>query len=215
LAGSFSFGGHRKSIRNRRERLGLCLPVLVIAQEVVFVPVVHCGFQEQPAHAQMAHLLEAAIRGVNAAANDSETAARHLLAEQVILGERDLLVKAAELAKLAGVEQHEHSGGKRMVQARQILEEVVARVKEFVDPVAALAENVGGHTMKLLALSQFNRTAYDGGMRQLDIGVEEEYVVTLSLRRAQVAANRRHAAADYLDVQAIAKTHHDFRGAIG
>src|ERR1700722_9518385 len=122
----------------------------------------------------MAHLLEAAIRCVNATADDPETTARHLLAEEVVLGEGDLLMKAAEFPKLIGFEQHEHSRREWMVQTRQVLKEVVARIKELVDPAATLAENVRGHTMQLLALRQFDSAAYDGGMRQLDIGVEKE-----------------------------------------
>src|SRR5208283_2485341 len=81
-------------------RAGLGLPVFVIAQEVVLVPVVHCRLQEQPAHAQMSHLLEPAVSGVDTAADDAKSFALHLLAEQIIFGEGYLLVKSPKFPEL-------------------------------------------------------------------------------------------------------------------
>ena len=126
------FSGLAESCRcgneeNRREidfssaAFGLRLPVFVIAQEIVLVPVVHRSLQEQPADAQMSHFLESAVGGVDAATDDSEAFPLHLLSEKVILGEGHLLMESAELAELLKLEQHEHSGRKGMVQARQEL----------------------------------------------------------------------------------------------
>ena len=47
----------------------------------------------------MNHLLETSVGGIDSAANDTEAMALHLLAEQVVLGEGDLLVKSAQFAK--------------------------------------------------------------------------------------------------------------------
>jgi hypothetical protein len=112
----------------------LGLPVFVIAQEIVLVPVVHCSFQEQPSHAQMSHLPESAVRRVNAAADDPKAFTLYLLAEQIIFGEGHLLVKSAELPELFHLKQHEHSRSKRMMQARQVLKEVVANIEQLIDP---------------------------------------------------------------------------------
>lgn len=86
-------GHQEKNLEGLRMR-GLGLPVFVVAQKIVFVPVIHCGFQEQPAYAEMSHLLEAAVGGVDAAADDAETLALDLLAEKVVLGKKNLLMKS-------------------------------------------------------------------------------------------------------------------------
>ena len=111
----------------------------MIAQEVAFVPVIHRGFQKQPAHPHMSHLLEASVRSVDATADNAEAFALHLLAEQIILRESDLLVESAKLAELFKFEEHKHSCGKRVVQPRQVLKEIVARVEQPIDPASALA----------------------------------------------------------------------------
>jgi len=194
---------------------GLGLPVFVVAEEVVFVPVVHCGLQEQPADAKMPHLLEAAVGGVDAAANNSEAFSIDLLAEEVVLGEEDLLVKSAEFAEFLQIEQHEHACGEGMMKAREVLEDIVASVKQLVDETTAAAENVRCDAVKLLALSQLDGTAHDRRMREFDISVEKENVGALGLKRAQVAADRGHASADHTDVQAIAEAENDFGSAVG
>jgi len=61
-------------------RLTLDLPVVMIAQKMLLVPIVKCSFQEQPSHAEVAHFLEPPVGGVHAAAYDGEFAPRHLLA---------------------------------------------------------------------------------------------------------------------------------------
>ncbi len=119
----------------------------MVAQKVVFIPVIHRGLQEEPTDTQMSHLLKSAVRGVNAAAYDAEAFPSHLLAQQVIFGEEHLFVESAELAEFLQVEQHEHSRREGMMETRQILEEVITCVKQLVDPVAVAAQDVRGHTM--------------------------------------------------------------------
>jgi hypothetical protein len=80
---------------SNRDTRSLSLPVLVIAQEIAWVPVVHRGFQKQPSYPQMSHFLEAPVRRINSAANNPEPFSLHLLAEQIILGECHLLMKPA------------------------------------------------------------------------------------------------------------------------
>src|ERR1700733_14317353 len=96
-------------------------PVLVIAQEIFFVPVIHCSFEEEPAYAQVSHLLEAAIGGVNSAGDHAKPFPPPLLAEPVIFGEQNLFVKSAEFPELLAIKQHEHARGKGAVQGREIL----------------------------------------------------------------------------------------------
>src|ERR1039458_2836614 len=192
-----------------KDRVGrvpsLGLPVFVIAQEVVFVPVVHRGFQEQPAHAQMSHFLETAVGGVDAAADDTEALPLHLLAEQVVLGKENLLMKSAEFVEPFQVEKHEHSRGEGMMEAREVLEEIVSGVKQLVDPVAVAAKDIRGDTMKLLALGQFDGAAHDRGMCQFDVGIKKENVDALGLGCSQIAADGGHSATDHADVQAVAE----------
>ena len=163
----------------------------------------------------MAHLLEAAVRGVDTATNDPEAFSLHLLAEQVVFGEGDLLMKSTEFSELLPVEQHEHSRGKRMVQARQVLKEVEARVEQFVNPVTIAAKDVGRHTMKLFALSQFDGASKHRRMREFDIGIEKQNVSALGVGCSQIAPDRGHSAGDYADVQPIAEAKHNFARAVG
>src|SRR5579863_9574927 len=109
----------------------------------------------------MPHLLETSVGSVDAAAHNAEALALDLLAQQVILGEENLLMKSAEFAEFFQVEQHEHSSGEGMMQAREILEQIVARIEELVDPTAPLAQDVCGDTVQLLALGEFHSTAHD------------------------------------------------------
>ena len=61
-------------------RLALDLPVVMIAQKMLLVPIIKCCFQEQPSHADVAHFLEAPVGGVHAAADDGKFAPCYLLA---------------------------------------------------------------------------------------------------------------------------------------
>ncbi len=124
-------------------------------------------------------------------------------------------MKSTELAEFFPVEQHEHSGGEGMMETRQVLEEIVAGVKQLVDPVAIAAQDVGGDTVKLLTLGEFDGAAHDGRMRQFDIGVEKENVGALGMGSTQVAADGGHSAADHADVQAIAEGENNLASAVG
>jgi len=61
-------------------RLTLDLPVVMIAQKMLLVPIIKCCFQEEPGHAEVSHLLETPVGCVHAAAHDGEFTPRHLLA---------------------------------------------------------------------------------------------------------------------------------------
>jgi hypothetical protein len=102
-----------------------------------------------------------------------------------------------------------------MMEAREILKEIVACVKELVEPSAALAQNVRGHAMQLLALSQFHGATNNRRMREFDIGIEKKNVSAVGVSCAQVAADGRHSAADYADVEAVAEAENDFGRAVG
>jgi len=52
-------------------------------------------------------------------------------------------------------------------------------------------------------------------MREFDVGIEEENVSAVRLGRAQVASDRRHAAADHAHVQAVAEAENDLWSTIG
>lgn len=162
----------------------------------------------------MSHLLEAAVGGIDAAANDAETFALYLLAEQVVLGEEDLFVESTEFMELFQIEEHEHASGEGMMEAREILEEIVAGIEQLVDPATAAAEDVCSDAMKLLALGEVDSAAHQGRMREVDVGIEEENVGALGLGRAEVAANRGHSAADHAYVQAVAKAENNFGSAV-
>jgi hypothetical protein len=116
---------------------------------------------------------------------------------------------------LPQVEEHEHSGGEGMVQAREILEEIVAHINQLVDPTAIAANNICSHTVQLLALGQLHGVANHRGMRQLDIGVEEENISTVGLGRTQIPADGRHPTPDEAYVQPVGEAENNFASAIG
>jgi len=136
----------------------------------------------------MPHLLEAPVRCVNTSADDSEALTPHLLGEQIVFGEEYLLVKSAKLAEFFHVEQHKHSRGEGMMEAREILKSIVAQVEQLVDPAAVSAKNVRCYTMKLFTLRQFHGAANHGRVCKFDIGIEKENINALGLSRAQVAS---------------------------
>ena len=98
-------------------------------------------------------------------------------------------MKSAQLAEFFEVEQHEHPRREGMMQARKVLEQIIAGIKKFVEPTAALAKDVCGHAMELLALGQFDGAAHDLGMRQFDIGIEKKNVSAVGVGCAKVAAD--------------------------
>src|ERR1700722_11221727 len=96
-----------------------------------------------------------------------------------------------------------------MVQAREVLKQIVSDVEQFIDPVAVAAKDVGGDAMKLLLLSQLHSPPDYRGMSEFNIGVEKKNVVALCPGRSQVAAHGRHSPANYAYVQTIAKAEHN------
>src|SRR6202049_40965 len=130
----------------------LGLPVLVVAQEIVRIPVVHGGSEEQARNPEVTHLLETSVGGVDSAANDTEAMSLHLLAEQVVLGEGDLLVKSAQFAKFLRLEQHEHAGSEGSMPTREVLTQIVAGVKQLVNPASVATQDICSYAMQVLAL---------------------------------------------------------------
>src|SRR5712691_13199284 len=112
----------------------------------------------------MSHLLEAAVGCEDSSADDPKAFPLHLLAEQVILGKENALMKSSEFPEFFQIKQHEHSSREGMVEAGEVLKQIVAHVEELVDPVAITAKDVGGDTMKPLALGQFDGAANHGSM---------------------------------------------------
>jgi hypothetical protein len=101
------------------------------------------------------HFLEAAIGGEDAARNNRKPAALYLLAQVIILGEKNFRIEAAESIEARLLEEHEHTGAEGLVQARQILEEVVADVESFIEPAAVAANDVRGHALQIFLLGGF------------------------------------------------------------
>src|SRR5580693_9264641 len=100
----------------------------------------------------MSHALEPAIRRIDSASHNCESLPLDLLRQPVIFGEQNLLIESAQLAEFRPVKQHEHSRRKRTMQVRQILKEVIPRIKQLVNPASTFAQDVGGQAMQLLRL---------------------------------------------------------------
>src|SRR5271155_252338 len=94
------------------------VPITVVAQEIFLAEGMEECIDEQAGYFHVTHLCEAAVRGVDASGDDTETPASHLLAQQIILGKESAFVEAAELFELRCPEEHEHSGRKRCGQYR-------------------------------------------------------------------------------------------------
>src|SRR5450759_39462 len=190
-------------------------PVMMVAQEVIFVPEVQRCPQEQPTYAEVPHPLETAVCGVDTTAHDFEPAPLYLAAETIVLGEADALIKPSQFAKLIQLEHHEHAGTEGPMQTGKVLEEVVGGVKNLVDEAAVAAQDVGGHTLQVFALSGLDDRADQRIRRELVIRVEKKDVLGIGEASTVVAAGRRHASRNHLNLQAIAKAHDDFGGAVG
>ena len=86
------------------------MPVFVVAQKEALVVGVQCRVQEEADEIEMSHFFEAAICGVDSAADNGEALALDLLAQPVVLSEENLLVKTTSFPKLCPVKEHEHAG---------------------------------------------------------------------------------------------------------
>src|SRR5882762_6518338 len=124
-------------------------PVLMIPQIEALVMRIQRGTEEEKKDPQVPHLLEAPVGGEDATTHDGELSPRDFLAEQIILGKLRFFVKSAEFVEALAVKQHEHPSRKWLMDARQILEEIAAPIKNLVGE-ASLTQNVGGGQMKLL-----------------------------------------------------------------
>jgi len=123
----------RKSGLPATDQTGLRLPVLVIAEEMTLVAVVNGGGEEEFDHLHVAHLLKAAVRRIHSTTHDAKALSRDLLAQEVILGKVDLLVKAPQFGESPCIEQHEHSCAEGLVQPRKMLEDVVSKIDGLVE----------------------------------------------------------------------------------
>src|SRR5579863_7518251 len=158
---------------------------------MAWVPEIHCGKQEEPDHAQVSHFLKSPVGGVNASANDAELVSRHLLAQKIVLRKVHFLVKAIEFIKTPLIEKHEHARAERLMQPGQMLEEVVAEINSFIEPVALTADDVRGNTMEMLILCEFHGPPDQTIRSWFDIGINKEDVLGVSERSPGIAAERR------------------------
>ena len=126
-----------------------------------------------------------------------------------------LLVKTIEFIKTSLIEKHEHARAERLVQPGQMLEEVIAEINSFIEPVALTANNVCRNTMKMLILCEFYGSPDQRIRGRFDIGIDEEDVLGGSERSTGIAADRGQTSGNHGDLQAITKSHHDFGGAVG
>jgi hypothetical protein len=98
-------------------RLPAFRPVMMVAQEEVFIPEIKCCAAEEPADAHVPHALKAAIGGVHTAADDFEFTSLDLATEAIIFGEVDAFVETSKLAEFFHLKHHEHSSAEGTVQA--------------------------------------------------------------------------------------------------
>ena len=145
----------------------------MVAEEEVVVPGVERGGNEQARDSEISHVLEAAVGGDDVPAHDPETQARHLLAEQVILGVQSAFVKAAQFIEARSVEQHEHAGGERPAEPRELLRQVAGGVEDAVEAQSLRTMVVGGDAVEPPAPHQFDGAAQQRGIVELDVGVDE------------------------------------------
>ena len=138
--------------------LALHVPILVIQQVKAFVVGIERGAEEEQEYAQVTHFLKAAIGGEHSAAHDFETAARDFLTKKIVFGKHRLLMEATKFVKALAVKHHEHTGGKGLVEAGEVLEEVAAPVKNLVGK-AALAEDIRRRKVQLFLLHLFHAVA--------------------------------------------------------
>lgn len=97
-------------------------------------------------------------------------------------------MKSAQPLELGAIEHHIHAGAERFVHSRQVLHQVVARIKAAVPEAAIGAGNISGEAMETLSLHQLHRSPDESWVRYLDIGVDEEHVGSARQTRPVVSA---------------------------
>jgi hypothetical protein len=77
------------------------------------------------------------------------------------------------------------------MQPGQMLEEVVAEINSFIEPVALTADDVRRNTMEMLILCEFHGPPDQRIRGWFDIGIDEEDVLGVSYRSAGIATDGR------------------------
>lgn len=173
------------------------------------------GLEEHPDHAAVAELAEAAVGGEDAAANDAKAVAMYTLREEIVFGKESALVEATEMPEGLALEKHEHAGGKGLPASADVLHDVVASVEEVVEEPALAAADADGTEVEVAASHGTHGATEQGGVGELDVGVEEKDVLGAGELCAGVAADRRKATGDDFDQQAVTEGECCFDGAVG
>jgi hypothetical protein len=95
-----------------------------------------------------------------------------------------------------------------------MLEEVVAEINSFIEPVSFTANDVRRNAMEMLILCEFHGSPDQRIRGWFDIGIDEEDVWGVGEGSTGIAADRRQTSVNHGDLQPITKLHHDIGGAV-
>lgn len=178
-------------------------PVSVILGELGLTVGKQSSLKEEFGEPPEAHLLETAVRSLDASGDYSESTPADLLGKLVVLSELRLFVKAAKVLKNLAVEEHAHTRGERGAKKPgAALEDVHNGVGELGLEISN-AVNVGRDAMEALSPHLFYRGFDESGVFKLHIGIEEEKVSTGRVERAVVATHGWHAALDDVEFEQV------------
>src|ERR1043165_6121957 len=105
----------------------------------------------------MPHAFETPVRGVNAAAYDSEPAISHLFAQEIVFSIQRLFMEASQPLEGGLLKQHEHSRAERLYQQRSVLCNVVGKIENLVTNCSLPAPDIGCDAIQLSPLHRLHR----------------------------------------------------------
>ena len=161
-----------------------------LAPVVIRFSAVPRGLQKEAHDGCVAHLAESPVGAVDPAAEDAEPSGIDLPRQLIILGIERLLVESADFVKSGFVDQHEHPGRKRPMEAREPLCQVIADIQKVVSPTAIPAQNIRRHAVQGFAFHQIDRASQKSAIREFDICVDEENVAAVRAAGAVITADR-------------------------
>jgi len=142
---------------------------------------------------------------VEPVSQDAEAPRFYLLAQKVVFRVKRTFIEAAQLKEALFVEEHVHAGAEREDEDGDVLHEVVADVHQVVHQRSIAAPDVGSDTFERALVGEFDGSAKKRGIFQLHVGVDEQDVARIGLRRSGVPTHGRQPAYDHFHIDAVAK----------
>src|ERR1051326_3540723 len=162
----------------------------------------------------MPHAAKTPVRGVNAAAYDSEPAVSHLFAQEIVFGIQRSLMKTTQPVESSFLKQHEHARTERLYKHRSVLRQVVGKIENLVANRSLPAPDICCDAMQPSPLHQFHCPPQQCCIPQLHVGVDKKNVRRTGSSGPSVAPTGGKTARNSLDTEPARKRHGQFLCAV-